>query len=247
MVVWTFSVLTEDIFSQNASVDWETFEDVRIGVQTILDSVASFMAAHDASGRKLGRQYSNVMLTSTFALNSRPQQLRAAAQCDARPDTGPRNLCHEQVCHYWKNGKTRPHLPFCLCSYFGIGLDAKIAFDFDQLRNEHPEKCRSRVKNQMWYALMGSRQMLAQSCRNLHRRIKLECDGVVVKLPKLQGVVVLNIPSYMGGAELWGTPRPSKGFQPQSISDGFLEVVGIKGSSEVWWEGVKRCTLHLTL
>lgn len=38
-------------------------------------------------------------------------------------------------------------------NYFGIGLDAKIAFDFDTLRREHPEKCRSRVKNQMWWVI----------------------------------------------------------------------------------------------
>ena len=28
-------------------------------------------------------------------------------------------------------------------NYFGIGLDAKISLDFNNKRDEHPEKCRS--------------------------------------------------------------------------------------------------------
>jgi hypothetical protein len=39
-------------------------------------------------------------------------------------------------------------------NYFGIGLDAKVAMDFDTFRNQNPEKCRSRMKNQMWYGVM---------------------------------------------------------------------------------------------
>ena len=31
-------------------------------------------------------------------------------------------------------------------NYFGIGLDAKIALEFQNKREEHPEKCRSVVK-----------------------------------------------------------------------------------------------------
>lgn len=72
-----------------------------------------------------------------------------------------------------------------------------------------------------------------QSCKNLHRRLRVECDGKQLKLPKLQGIVVLNIPSYMGGADLWGAPSAGKGFQPQSFNDGLLELVGFKNSSEV--------------
>lgn len=40
-------------------------------------------------------------------------------------------------------------------NYFGIGLDAKVAMDFDTFRNENPEKCRSRMKNQMWYGTIS--------------------------------------------------------------------------------------------
>ena len=120
-----------------------------------------------------------------------------------------------------------------LNNYFGIGLDAKIALDFDLLRKHHPEKCRSRLKNKMWYGIMGAREMASPSCKNLHKRIKLVCDGKVIKLPKLQGIVILNINSYMGGVDLWGRPRRSSGLTSQSFEDKRLEVIAIKGSSEM--------------
>jgi len=45
-------------------------------------------------------------------------------------------------------------------NYFGIGIDAKISLDFHQKREEHPEKCRSRAKNYMWYGVLGSKEWL---------------------------------------------------------------------------------------
>ena len=36
----------------------------------------------------------------------------------------------------------------------------------------------------------------------------MQCDGKKLRLPrKIQGVVVLNIPSYMAGTNFWGTDR----------------------------------------
>jgi len=87
-----------------------------------------------------------------------------------------------------------------LNNYFGIGLDAKIAFDFDTLRREHPEKCRSRMKNQMWYGYLGVKQTLVNSYKNLHKRITIEADGVVLKLPKWVVPLWLSCPYVCLGA-----------------------------------------------
>lgn len=51
--------------------------------------------------------------------------------------------------------------------------------------------------------------MIHQTCKNLHQRLVLECDGEVVNLPKLQGIVVLNIASYMGGTNFVRMQRMS--------------------------------------
>lgn len=34
--------------------------------------------------------------------------------------------------------------------------------------------------------------------------LSLQCDGVPMSLPSLQGLAVLNIPSYAGGINFWG-------------------------------------------
>ena len=56
----------------------------------------------------------------------------------------------------------------------------------------------------MRFGLLSGAEMLSQTYKNLHRRIKLECDGVEVTLPALQGIVIMNIPSYSGGMNFWG-------------------------------------------
>ena len=79
-------------------------------------------------------------------------------------------------------------------NYLGIGLDAKIALDFQIKREEHPEKCRSRTKNLMWYGVLGGKEILQKTFKNLDQRVQLECDGQRIPLPSLQGIVILNIP-----------------------------------------------------
>lgn len=81
-------------------------------------------------------------------------------------------------------------------NYFGIGLDAKIALDFHNRREEHPEKCRSRTKNRMWYGMLGGREIVQKTFKNLEQRVRLECDGQRIPLPNLQGIVILNIQRF---------------------------------------------------
>lgn len=68
--------------------------------------------------------------------------------------------------------------------------------DFHLKREEHPEKCRSRTKNFMWYGVLGSREYVQQTCKNLEQKVQLECDGKRIPLPSLQGIVILNIQRY---------------------------------------------------
>ncbi|XP_012580629.1 PREDICTED: diacylglycerol kinase delta [Condylura cristata] len=118
-------------------------------------------------------------------------------------------------------------------NYFGIGLDAKISLDFNNKRDEHPEKCRSRTKNMMWYGVLGTRELLHRTYRNLEQKVLLECDGRPIPLPSLQGIAVLNIPSYAGGTNFWGGTKEDDTFTAPSFDDKILEVVAVFGSMQM--------------
>ncbi|XP_063136527.1 diacylglycerol kinase kappa isoform X2 [Rattus norvegicus] len=118
-------------------------------------------------------------------------------------------------------------------NYFGIGLDAKISLEFNARREEHPEQYNSRLKNKIWYGLLGSKELLQRSYRKLEERIHLECDGEAVSLPNLQGIVVLNITSYAGGVNFWGSNTATTEYEAPAIDDGKLEVVAIFGSVQM--------------
>ncbi|XP_068601453.1 diacylglycerol kinase delta [Brachionichthys hirsutus] len=118
-------------------------------------------------------------------------------------------------------------------NYFGIGLDAKISLDFNNKRDEHPEKCRSRTKNMMWYSVLGTKELLHRTYKNLEQRVLLECDGRPIPLPRLQGIAVLNIPSYAGGTNFWGGTKEDETFTAPSFDDKILEVVAVFGSMQM--------------
>ncbi|CAF91126.1 unnamed protein product [Tetraodon nigroviridis] len=118
-------------------------------------------------------------------------------------------------------------------NYFGIGLDAKISLEFNNKRDEHPRKCSSRTKNMMWYGVLGTKELVQKTYKNLEQRVQLECDGVAVPLPSLQGLAVLNIPSYAGGINFWGGTKEDNNFGAPSFDDRKLEVVAVFGSMQM--------------
>ncbi|XP_066926103.1 diacylglycerol kinase delta-like [Clytia hemisphaerica] len=118
-------------------------------------------------------------------------------------------------------------------NYFGVGIDAKISLDFHNKREEHPEKCRSRTRNFIWYGVLGGMELINRTYRNLEQNVHLEVDGHKIHLPSLQGIVVLNIPSYMGGSNFWGTKKEVDGFVSPSFDDRMLEVVAVLGASQM--------------
>lgn len=71
-------------------------------------------------------------------------------------------------------------------------------------------------------------------CRHLGQRVQLECDGQRIPLPELQGIVVLNIPSFMGGTNFWGGTRADDIFLAPSFDDRILEVLQLTGFQNIY-------------
>lgn len=63
----------------------------------------------------------------------------------------------------------------------------------------------------------------------LDSSFSLQCDGVPMSLPSLQGLAVLNIPSYAGGINFWGgTKEDNVGVAFAVASSGVKSFRGFK-------------------
>nr|CAH8831940.1 unnamed protein product [Trichobilharzia regenti] len=114
-------------------------------------------------------------------------------------------------------------------NYFGIGIDADLALDFHNARSENPSKFNSRIHNKGVYFKIGLRKMINRTvCKDLHKQIVVVADGKIVMLPPIEGLVVLNILSWGGGANPWSVEKDDEFVKPTHY-DGLLEVVGISG------------------
>ena len=92
-----------------------------------------------------------------------------------------------------------------LHNYLGVGVDAKAALAFHEAREANPGWFVSSVTNKFLYGVFGAVDFVTHSCRALLRdKVSVVADGVDVPIPRnAEGIIVLNLNSYAGGARMW--------------------------------------------
>ncbi|KAL0893046.1 hypothetical protein ABMA27_014698 [Loxostege sticticalis] len=131
-------------------------------------------------------------------------------------------------------GRPRPTRVLFAYNYASIGVDAQVALDFHRARSQFLYRYASRTLNYVAYAFLGAgRAWDAGACGDLERRLLVRVDrSEPLALPPLQALVVLNIPSWGAGVDLWSMGNEGE-VEPQSVDDGKLEVVGISSSIHI--------------
>ncbi|XP_019458478.1 PREDICTED: diacylglycerol kinase 2-like [Lupinus angustifolius] len=119
-----------------------------------------------------------------------------------------------------------------MMNYLGIGCDAKVAYEFHVSREIYPEKFSSQFLNKLRYAKEGAKDIMDRTCADLPWQVWLEVDGIDIEIPKdSEGLIVINIGSYMGGVDLWQNDYDhDDDFSRQSMHDKMLEVVCVCGA-----------------
>lgn len=56
---------------------------------------------------------------------------------------------------------------------------------------------------QLLYLCFGTQQVVEREYKNLEQSLELYLDDQKVELPSIESVVILNIPSWAAGVDLW--------------------------------------------
>ncbi|RID48138.1 hypothetical protein BRARA_I04676 [Brassica rapa] len=135
-------------------------------------------------------------------------------------------------------------------NYFSLGMDAQISYAFHSERKLHPEKFKNQLVNQSTYVKLGCTQgwfcasLFHPASRNIAQLAKVKIANKNgqwhdLHIPhSIRSIVCLNLPSFSGGLNPWGTPNPRKqrdrDLTPPFVDDGFIEVVGFRNA----WHGL---------
>ncbi|KAF5191050.1 Diacylglycerol kinase [Thalictrum thalictroides] len=135
-------------------------------------------------------------------------------------------------------------------NYFSMGMDAQVSYAFHSERKLHPEKFKNQLVNQSTYAKLVCTQgwfcapLFHPPSRNIGQlaRVKVmkkqgHWDDLHIP-PSVRSIVCLNLPSFSGGLNPWGTPNKRKtqyrDLTAPFVDDGLLEVVGFRDA----WHGL---------
>ncbi|CAH2059557.1 unnamed protein product [Thlaspi arvense] len=135
---------------------------------------------------------------------------------------------------------------------FSLGMDAQISYAFHYERKLHPEKFKNQLVNQSTYVKLGCSQEKASLFHHASRSIAQFAKVKIadkygqwhdLHIPhSVRSIVCLNLPSFSGGLNPWGTQNRKKlgkpfhkkqsdrDLTPPFVDDGLIEIVGFKNA-----------------
>ncbi|XP_059661001.1 diacylglycerol kinase 5 [Cornus florida] len=152
----------------------------------------------------------------------------------------PTDELNKEGCHTFRGG---------FWNYFSMGMDAQVSYAFHSERKLHPEKFKNQMVNQSTYAKLGCTQgwfcasLFHPSSKNIAQlaKVRVMKNGEWNELQissSIRSIVCLNLPSFSGGFNPWGTPNQKKknerDLTPPFVDDGLIEVVGFRDA----WHGL---------
>ncbi|CAK9832937.1 Diacylglycerol kinase epsilon [Anthophora retusa] len=128
-------------------------------------------------------------------------------------------------------GLARLHQTLYMYNYLSIGVDAQVTLNFHRTRESRFYFYSSRLFNKLLYLCFGTQQVVERECKDLDKSIELYLDDKKMELPSIESIVILNIPSWAAGVDLWNMGlEDHEEYGKQSINDGKLEVVALYSS-----------------
>ncbi|RLU26489.1 hypothetical protein DMN91_000285 [Ooceraea biroi] len=112
-------------------------------------------------------------------------------------------------------------------NYISVGVDARVTLNFHRIRESPFYLFSHRIFNKLLYLGYGTQQVVERECKDLDKSLEVYLDGKKAELPSIESVVILNIPSWAAGVDLWKMGMEDDPISVQSINDGKLEVVAL--------------------
>jgi len=94
-------------------------------------------------------------------------------------------------------------------------MGAKLAHDFGEWRNQNQELFANRTVNKAAYALDGFLDSILHSCKDLDKKVSVAVGNRPLTLPSCEEILILNIPSYGGGIDVWGNAHDDQVSRPR--------------------------------
>ncbi|XP_008218102.1 diacylglycerol kinase epsilon isoform X1 [Nasonia vitripennis] len=125
------------------------------------------------------------------------------------------------------------HKSIHMYNYLSVGVDAQVTLNFHRTRESRFYLFSHRIFNKLLYLCFGTQQVVERECKDLDQRIEVYLDDKKIELPSIESIVVLNIPSWGAGVDLWNMNLEDNQVGVQSICDKKLEVVAIYSSLHI--------------